>query len=398
MENIKQLKEDLELLVSTPGPTRHIAQTEGDLRIGQGANFPLYAVVWEIVSREREYGADIRAFSHNGNILVVGGLNFNPNKHIRAMPKIVVHGDECTYHLTKERGEGGIVSIPTFATGAIEKHGGVMHPGVSIYGFRGDSIAGRAFEHICEGKVRLDDSLGKKMYYIEPEAVDEVREFDVAVQNYGPKWKQVEGLNILYSKAIDPRASVAAGIHAVSELSKEDISCTLIISGDEEGNPKPGAARWSKWLPPTMREYVNLGNFILISDGFDGVSLTEAEEGKYETSVLVPTGLSDGRGATNEGMAALARDILVPHAQSAGIGVRTTSDYVSRTVDNGMLEYPNITFADWSAGKAQDSQAICHLNESIAMEQVNNLAKYMVRVMETVHPDLFLHLGTSQER
>lgn len=372
---VSNLREDLETLVSTPGPSQHITRThsrhEGsDLRLAPGYELPFYLAVRDMLLRIGDgKGIDLSGniLSHGGNIVVTSDpemIGQEAHKARKPRVNIVCHGDEITYYIGKQLGEDTYVLKTPFAPQKI------VHDKVKIYGFRGTTK--REFVQVGEGTVEKVEGVG----YVLTTRGD-VRDVDVAIQDYGPTWKNVEGTGpVLYSKAIDPRASTVAGLYAVAELLRQGLDTTLIIAGDEEGNP---TGEWAKWLAPTALEFCSPDDIMLLTDGYDGKQLTETPEGEYETRVLLPGTLSDGKGGGNLGLTRLLID-MVPYMENVlGIGVRSsTGEYCSRNNDLPLQRlFPNLLAAQWSNGPAGDKTAVCHSDESIALRQVANLTRYL---------------------
>lgn len=390
--SINPLCEDLEALLKTPGPTYLIAKiSDKDVRIGKNKDFPIAQKVREIVGKiNKKEDTDLKVITHNGNVVVVGGLGFNPSdEEIKDIPVTLgAHLDEISYMVSKPKPElkGKRELLPLHA--ADKRFFNDIEKQVKILGFRGDGEE-RNFVEITKGKIASLEEITdrgeiKRYCYVLEAESDDVKEGDIAIQDYGPAWlpeKKFGANAILRCKALDDRVGSIAVIYAIKELAKYGIPTKGILTGGEEGVPLD--ISWDRLIRPTFKKYCHRDGIFIICDGIDGSALSEFKNGTYlREAVLVPY-TAYGKGPGDLGIFSLLRDNVSALASSKGFQVATTTNYVSRSTGIKIMDdYPLVGYIDWTNGITGHPKSICHVDEKILIQQIINIIGTMVYTVE----------------
>ena len=411
-EEAKVICEDLRLLTSTAGPTRCVAKLNQnfDPRIGKTKDFQLFAAIKGIVDRiNRDSKSNLQLFQDCGNIILVSGLESGSVTNEQKIKKIPValtsHADEITF-LRKKKSP---VLFPLCNAKPFEKYG-IMHHKVKILGFRGVGQE-RAFQEVgyaelrmrevrakrdtnvetgkpktdlspSNGKNKIAETRAPKEFYLDNIVCKTELEGDLVILDYDETSKNYGSDTIFHAKALDDRVGVLAHIYAMRELGRMNIPAKAIFVGDEEG--VDADVSWARLARPSFRRYCREDGITVICDGFDGANLHEFEkqEGQHLGVALISPYRSEGKGAGDPGLFSLLRDDVVPLAEGQGFEVKTTTDYVSRSLDPKIMDdFPYICSIDWSNGPViapiktpeQEYFNVCHVDESVSVRQILNI-------------------------
>jgi len=356
----EQLYNDLMKLLKTPGPTQACVKiSKDDPRIT--GNFPMENTIERLVKKlNKESKVKLQAIKHNGNLLIVGGLEkYNSLRKADLSPQEVrdirdisivfgAHLDEITYIITKKRGflngdnrqvfplcappkrtDKKPIESKDKKTQAIEIH----HPACRIVGFRGGKfiknigtgmlykivkIEERKETVLLDGEEREITTWKETLEpYLILRILDRKRkvlEGDMVIQDYGDWQKKINLKNemqIIQSKALDDRVGCIATIYAVKELSKKGIRSKAILTSAEEGVPKD--ISWGRLVMPTYQKFCSNKTITLVCDGIDGKELYEFPNchKELDTAVIVPY-TSMGKGGGDIGVFSRIRDNIIP--------------------------------------------------------------------------------------
>ncbi len=378
-DEVSTICEDLITLATTPGPTRCVAKLTDvfDPRIGANKMFPMFEEVKKIVERWNNKENNLILFREHGNIILISGFDDKPSdEKIKDIPvTLASHADEITF--TKKKYSSQL--IPLFNAKPLQKYG-IVHPAVEIFGFRG-SEDDREFKKVGRGTLRLERERerGKlKFSFYLDDITREIKEGDLIIQNYNKTNNKHDIDTIFHMKALDDRAGMLAHLYTMRELDKSNIKAKAILLGDEEGIDADVA--WARLAKPTFRKFCSDMGLIIICDGYDGLKLYEFEDkrDKHLKEALVAPYRSEGKGAGDPGLFSLFRDHIISTVKRQGFEAITTTDYVSRSLDPKIMDdFPFICNIDWSNGPAvplkEDFLPVCHVDESVAVEQLINI-------------------------
>ncbi|MHA1252123.1 MAG: hypothetical protein ACTSRP_19205 [Candidatus Helarchaeota archaeon] len=433
MDDLKLIYKHLERLVKTPGPLRCVAKLSDnfDPRLDENNDFFMYKIIKEIVQEFNKKLKTSKIFlkQHNGNIIIIGGFTEEPSdSQIKDIPIILAsHADEITFLITKKTKKKSNTLFrevkPMCSTKALEDE--IWHDQVKVYGFR-NTKNGREFIEIGEeNNIHWEiDKEKKYRYYIKEN--EHYKEGDVVIQDYFIIDNDLNNDNlenkIFQCKALDDRVGVLCHLYTIYYLSKfTNIKSKAIFNGDEEGIPVD--VSWSRLINPTFDQFCNKNDVIIICDGIDGKNLKEIAKKRAESysskdninlgnyhineALIIPyTG--DCKGGGDHGLFSYIRDFISENQEFSESNFRamTCTDYVSRSLDPKIMnKYPLICFINWSNGyplfsdedqeipikelsKAQRYASICHLDESVSLEQVCNI----IGTTYYIYKDLYMKI------
>jgi hypothetical protein len=382
-KDLQQICNDLLDLASEPGPTQAVARVSPNDPRTQ-SEYPLTRIVRNIITNIIHEPEKLYFSEDHGNLVIVWGLENPTEDQIKKEVPValVSHLDEITYLIGNKNGASEhmwkllpLCNPPRKMIGATGQP--FMHKSARILGYRKTTLRELTTIGFGEFKSTFNEDSGEREYWLTTEA-ENVLPGDVVIQDYGTKQeRKIYDLNSrIRIKALDDRVGVVVHLYTLKYLVENKIPVKLILAGDEEGYPED--ISWARLIRHTMKKYCHHDNIIIICDGVDGKNLEgfrHERENEYLSEALLLPYTSSGKGGGEHGIFSLMRDYVSSIGQKEG-GFESviTTDYVSRSVDPKIMdEFSFITFIDWSNGRVGSEHAVCHLDESILVEQLINV-------------------------
>ncbi len=413
--DLNEIGTDLLKLAMTSGPTQGAIQVLSSEKPEDTHGFPIFEETQKLLRK-----LDLHYKNHLGNLVVYEGIKeVDDSKLATEIGKIPVtlgaHLDEITYLATESRINGSYLLMPICAAPRRE----LMHPECKIVGFRREKnteLADVGFGSLramyMEDRTKINDMIDayKRLrneadcsqslkdtisrmlseiigsiedkstfqYLLETDADFLVG--DMVIQDYNcttaGKFTSESSIHV---KALDDRAGCIAVLYALRELAALGIPAKAVLTTSEEGVPKD--VSWGRLVRPTYQKYCANDGINIICDGIDGHKLTEfrKRKGQFMDEAMVFPYTSLGTGGGDPYVFSRIRDVVLPRAAKEGISALTTTSYVSRSYDAAIMhDFPLIGFIDWVNGRVMDSEARCHLDETVKLRQISNIVGMLV--------------------